>query len=233
MSRIPRCTRRSRRNSAAACCPNSVLVNEVENPYELSKTFSLSFQESGLVRTMRQIDYDYIHRLSRLIDQYDHVQRFGESARALSAFQDTMAMEAMRQSALAVERMQWLGESTRLALSAFQDTMAMEAMRQSAFTVERMQRLGESTRLALSAFQDTMAMEAMRQSAFTVERMQRLGESTRLALSAFQDTMAMEAIQELSNTPFIDLCIYNGMVPHSCFDPDRIPLAMQSSIVHP
>ena len=31
-------------------------------------------------------------------------------------------------------------------------------------------------------------------------------------------------------TPLIDLCISNGMVPHSCFDPDHIPLAMQSSI---
>ena len=38
---------------------------------------------------------------------------------------------------------------------------------------------------------------------------------------------------ELSFEAFIaliDLCISNGMVPHSCFDPDRIPLAMQSSI---
>ena len=29
----------------------------------------------------------------------------------------------------------------------------------------------------------------------------------------------------------IDLCISNGIAPHSCFDPDRIPLAMQSSII--
>ena len=36
--------------------------------------------------------------------------------------------------------------------------------------------------------------------------------------------------QELK-MPLIDLCISNGMVPHSCFDPDRIPLAMQSSII--
>ena len=28
----------------------------------------------------------------------------------------------------------------------------------------------------------------------------------------------------------IDLCISNGIVPHSCFDPDRIPLAIQSLI---
>ena len=28
----------------------------------------------------------------------------------------------------------------------------------------------------------------------------------------------------------IDLCISNGIAPHSCFDPDSIPLAMQSLI---
>ena len=147
---------------------------------------------------MRHIDYDYIHRLSRLIDQYDHVQRLGESARALSAFQNSAAMEAMRQNALAVERIQRLGESAR-ALSAFQNSAAMEAMRQNALAVERIQRLGESARLALSAFQDTMVMEALRQSAFTVERMQRLGESTRLALSAFQNSAA-EALRQSAFT---------------------------------
>ena len=34
-------------------------------------------------------------------------------------------------------------------------------------------------------------------------------------------------------TEFIDLCISNGMASHSCFAPDRVPLAMQSSISPP
>ena len=39
-----------------------------------------------------------------------------------------------------------------------------------------------------------------------------------------------QAVSQTRNEVIIDLCISNGMVPHSCFDPDRIPLAMQSSI---
>ena len=148
---------------------------------------------------MRQIDYDYIHRLRHLINQYDHVHidmlRLGESARALSAFQDSAAMEVMRRNALAIKEVQWLGESARLALSAFQDSAAMEAIRQNAFTVERIQWLGESAR-ALSAFQDSAAMEAMRRNTLAIKEVQWLGESARLALSAFQDSAAMEAIRQ-------------------------------------
>ena len=144
---------------------------------------------------MSQIDYDYIYRLSSLINQYDHVrinmQRLGESTRlALFTSQNSAAMEAMRQNALAVDGIQRLGESTRLALFASQNSAAMEAMRQNALAVDGIQRLGESARLVLSAFQNSAAMEAVRQNAFTVDRIQQIGESARLALSAFQNSAA-------------------------------------------
>ena len=49
-------------------------------------------------------------------------------------------------------------------------------------------------------------------------------------LMAGYDTVKLGELIDLIDKLPIDLCISNGMASHSCFVPDRIPLAMQSSI---
>ena len=165
---------------------------------------------------MSHIDYDYIHRLNRLIDQYDHVQRLVESARALSVFQDTMAIEAMRQNALDIERIQRLGESARLALSAFQNSAAMESIRQTDALLDRYRRMEEMYGRIAASLPDRSVLESIRQT-------DTLLDSARLTAIALQESPAMRAIRELLNTPFdpvVREIIFNDLDSREMEQPD-------------